>query len=113
MEKERRTGAPQPQWLRLCGLVSGLPDGHSSTSPEQGRVTPSVASESPCLDQGLLPTIDPGFRLIQAPIGDVLFLLAVTPSPASRREPAHSCWQLLERGEALFATVHINNVCSW
>lgn len=77
----------------------GFPDGHNSTVLEQAGAVPSSASESPSLDQGLLPPIDLGFRLVQGPIWNALFLLTVTPSPASRREPAHSRWQLLKRGE--------------
>lgn len=71
-------------------LVSLL--GVVTAASEQAAAVPSPASESPSLDQGLLPAIDLGFRLIQGLIWDALFLLAVAPpSPASRREPAHSC----------------------
>ena len=105
-------GFPSLGGQSSCGLVPWFPCWVDSITPEQVRGTPSVASESPRLYQGPLPTMDLSFHVIQGPIWNVLFILAVTPSPASRRQPAHSCRQLLEREDSLFTIVHRNNVCS-
>ena len=63
----------------------GFPAGRVPAAWALAGLVPSPASESPRLDQALLPTIDLGSRLVQGLLGDALFLLAVTPSAAHSR----------------------------
>lgn len=48
---------------------AGFPAGPDLMAPERVRETPLVVAESPCLDQGLLPTIDQASVSSRAPAG--------------------------------------------